>query len=793
MDKSQVAREERLLAEGREKMLEAVMKAEASGAVGSLPYQNYLIRQCLEQLAADIKLDAKRKNGAGAYKKFALYLGTIDPKIAALRAIQAVLETLFRAGAADIPQPVYKKAAQAAGKAVYGEYLMRHFKKLNPQIFNSLQREYDKSMTKDERHLLDAFKAKFEKEGYEFPSWDFGDLENVGMYLMGRMVAHGFIESWTKTEHAKGRAHVVQYAALAEHLRSSSLEIMHIVASAPRVAGPMIEAPRDWDAQVNGGGGYHSEEMRRLMPYAMQGTGPKQVAPIVVQSMNMLQRRRWRINKDVFTAVRKASLKHSFGDVVGAEMPTEFPVFPEGCDDGTKKKWKGAARRWYTEKKIRAVKHQKAQRVFQEAQELQQYPVIWFPWFADSRGRKYARALGVSPQGNDLEKGLLQLEQGRPIKTARGLYWFKVYGANRWGEDKADLDDRAAWVDNNEDMIRRIGVNPDVHREWMKADSPVQFLAWCMEYAAYKLSPETHLCRLVMAQDGTCNGLQNLSALMWDEVGGASVNLVPGPHQRDIYGDVAHVTTELLEALPPSKYRDAWLAHVINRKITKRTTMTVPYGCTRFACSQFINDDYLMVEHPPEIDPADYGEAANFLSHVIWSAISKVVVKAREVMEWMKGWAKHAAQNGHVVGWHTPSGKWVVSEYEKMAAVRIKSVAFKTAIRLYKPEAGKPDLVKIANAVAPNFTHSLDSDHLDLVVIAATLEGMEPVTVHDDFGVHPDDTDRFHEIIREQFISLYLETNLLQDMADRTSYPVPPPSRGSLDLKVILKSQYFFA
>jgi hypothetical protein len=65
------------------------------------------------------------------------------------------------------------------------------------------------------------------------------------------------------------------------------------------------------------------------------------------------------------------------------------------------------------------------------------------------------------------------------------------------------------------------------------------------------------------------------------------------------------------------------LAHGLNRKITKRTTMTLPYGCTRFACSEFIVKDYLEVEKPPQIALADYGEAANFLSHVVWAAIGE--------------------------------------------------------------------------------------------------------------------------------------------------------------------------
>lgn len=792
MDSSQASRETRLLAEGRELMLEQVLKAEVKGQVGSLPYQNYLIRQELDLLAADIVAANTAGGGAGAFKKYALYLGSLDPQIVALRAIQAALESLFKTGAADTPQPIAKPTAQNVGKAVYGEYLMRHFKELNPKIFNSLVREYDKSMTRNESHLLKAFKAKFANEGYEFPVWGFGDMENVGSYLVGRMSAHGFLTAWTATERKKGKAYTVGYLQLPPELRSASLEIMGMIADAPRVAGPMIEPPRDWSADTNGDGGFHTTGMQRLLPYAVQGVGPVAVAPNVIHSLNALQQRAWRINKPVLLAVRALSLRRDFGDVVSAD-PGPKPEFNEEFTPEQKKDWKGRVRAWYTDKKTRAVKHRRSQKVFSDATELMQYPAIWFSYYADFRGRKYARSSTLSPQGSDLEKGIILLDVGRTISTASGLHWFKVHGANKWGLDKKTLPERVKWVDDNHEFIIRMGQAPDVYSDWSNADTPVQFLAWAIEYAGYHADPDKFLSRIPLGQDGTCNGLQNFSALMRDSVGGTAVNLVASPAPRDIYHDVAVRVTELLREMPVSTLRDAWLAHGINRKITKRTTMTLPYGCTRYACSLFVNEDYIMKEQPPEIQPEDYGSAANFLSHVIWKALDDVVVKAREVMEWLKGWAKHTAAQGLQVTWRAPNGLKVISEYERMKIVRVRSVAFKTDIRLYKPEEGKPDLVKIANAVAPNFVHSLDASHLDRVVIRATAEGMHPVTIHDDFGVHADDTERFHEIIREEFVAMYQDSTILEDMATYSGYGVPIPALGDLDLQQVLNSPYFFA
>lgn len=792
MDTSQAEREHRLLAEGREKVLERVLTAEKKGKVSNLPYQNYLVRQVLEELAADIKRDSAVQKGAGAYKKFAQYLGSLDHKIVALRAIQAVLGVLFKEGATDSPQPIFKQASGAVGRAVYREYLMTNFSKLSPPLFNSLVREYSKSMTSDERHIIKAFKAKFTNEGYEFPTWGFGDIEQVGHYLLTRMVAHGFMESWSKTESKRGHAYTVRYLQLSDDLRSASNELMDKIADLPKVAGAMIEPPLPWDAETNGGGGFHTPEMQRLSAYAVQGKGPTAVSPNVVRTLNNLQRVEWRINKPVLDAVRKLAIRQDIGkQIIGAD-PGPKPEYADEFTPEQKKTWKNQARIWYTEKKRRAVLYRKSLRTFNEAGSLTGYAGLWFSYFADSRGRVYSRSGDVSPQGTDLGKGLLSLRVGKPLGPT-GEYWFRIHGANKFGLDKLPLAERAQWSYDNDAAILATAADPLSNREWAVADSPVQYLAWAMEYAEFRADPSGFVSRLPMSQDGTCNGLQNFSALMCDHIGGRATNLLPGDAPRDIYDDVAKRVTELLQAMPSSPFRDGWLKHGINRKITKRTTMTLPYGVTRYASSMFINDDYLEAMQPVEFEKAAYGDAANFLSHVLWAALDDVVIKSREVMEWLKGWARHAASVGAPVSWATPSGLRVVSEYEKMAVTTVKSVAFATRIKLYKPEDGSIDLTKTANAVAPNFVHSLDASHLSRVVNRAADEGIVIAAIHDDYGTHAADTETLHRIIREEFVAMYTGNTILQDMAESTGYVRPPPDLGELDLKQVLSSTYFFA
>ena len=103
---------------------------------------------------------------------------------------------------------------------------------------------------------------------------------------------------------------------------------------------------------------------------------------------------------------------------------------------------------------------------------------------------------------------------------------------------------------------------------------------------------------------------------------------------------------------------------------------------------------------------------------------------------------------------------------------------------------------KAASGIAPNFVHSLDSTHLMMVVNAAT--GLDIVPIHDSLATHAADVDALHKHIREQFVRLYTEHDMLLDItkaamdagADLTDVDMPQP--GTLDINQVLESPFFF-
>jgi len=105
---------------------------------------------------------------------------------------------------------------------------------------------------------------------------------------------------------------------------------------------------------------------------------------------------------------------------------------------------------------------------------------------------------------------------------------------------------------------------------------------------------------------------------------------------------------------------------------------------------------------------------------------------------------------------------------------------------------------KAASGSSPNLVHSVDAAHMHMVVAEGARQGLTHFAmIHDDFGVHARYVDQWHSIIRDQFIKLHSETDVLAEFKlqqeERTGIALPDlPERGNLDLESVRKSLFFF-
>jgi DNA-directed RNA polymerase len=590
---------------------------------------------------------------------------------------------------------------------------------------------------------------------------------------------------------------------------------------------PFVEQPKDWVAFNDGG--YHTPEMRAYLPYCVnlqrsrtqirdEYLSHPEYTEAVRATINKLQSVPWQVNREILGAIKEMAARGIDTDEIVHQAERPKPKQPLWLVEGMTKEdmtpeqlaefaeWKRRMRDWYEDMKLRGTKWGRFYTARRMADKFAEFDRIYFLYQADFRGRLYAITTGISPQGSDLSKALLRFANGKPLDTPEAVRWFKINIANKFGVDKVSYDDRVKWVDERHQFLVAMGNDYLGNRGWLEADCPLQALAACMEYARWTAAKEAgtvFLSHLPVGLDGSCNGLQHFSAMLRDEIGGKATNLLGGDKPNDIYGQVAAVTQRKLESLDPAqlKERDVsicarWVAHGINRSIVKRSVMTLPYGSTRFSAADYIVKDYLNHGGCVEFTKAEYQAAGNFLSFHVWDSIGEVVVAARSAMDWLQRAAvsilrdSTRGQQMANISWITPSGFRVFQVYDEYDLMVINSKLM-GGVRIKVGVLGdSPALNSHKNGLSPNFVHSMDASHLHMCTMACPE--LDLAMIHDDYGTHAADAQTLFTRIRETFVRMYEEHDPLA--AFHSSYPFLPavPARGSLDIREVLASPYFF-
>jgi DNA-directed RNA polymerase len=822
---------------GKERMEKSIARNEEKGGADNNPYAQAVYRRFVLPLAERIRADIDSPRIGRSQAHVPLLRAKYDPtrknkreqpvsaeeqgrewyEAIAYVAVRGALTTCMRDKHGEGSD---RDVLKAVGTNVYHEYLLTQFADAEPTLFYHLMNDMDRKLSVNENHRMTVMKMQGRKNGIEFKEWGQAQRDQVGAYLVDQLAQLGMLEVGVMNESkrigTRNVARTVVRVVLTDEVRKLIMQISDFVVEATPYYLPCVEPPMDWTAIDNGG--FHTTEMRRLNPWMVktyaQTRDDYRAEEMVneMQAINALQRVPWRINRRLMEAVSSIAKVHDMEEIISqGEMPK--PRKPEWLTkDVTKelmshqqeiefKKWKRAMAEWHTDERLRQNKGNRFYNAMKVARKFAEYPSIYFVYFADFRGRKYVQTTGVSPQGSDLQKALLEFAEGKPLLTQDAKDWFCITGANRWGYDKATLPDRVKWVSVHHDQIMSFAADPVNNDEWKTADKPLQFLSWCMEYEQWQVFGDRFLSRIAVGMDGSCNGLQNFSAMLRDAVGGVATNLLPPRHPtdtpNDIYGLVAERVTAILTAEEEDAdgFRTLWLEHGLSRTLVKRSVMTLPYGSKKSSWADFIVGDYLKEGKFPELDKALHGKAARFLSVRMGDAIADTVAAAAGAMAWLqRGSTAILGQGYDRIKWITPSGFPVTQVYWESEEHRINTKLCgnaKLSIRRSTDEVKKS---RHRNGIAPNFVHSLDASHLTLVVNAAKAEGINAFAmIHDDFGTHAADSAALYRIIREVFVGMYERHDVLESFRSAYSFLPEPPPIGTLDLRQVLESPYFFS
>lgn len=796
----------------------SAFRLEQAGKASDNPYAKEVYRDFVLPLAAQITADQQSLHKAGRRKAHVSLLAGLDPDTVAFLAVRTTLNTCMALGKQQ-DNCTSRSLSTAIGRSIYTELLLKDFDAANPELYYTLARDFQRRMSKSERHRLNAMRHEAKKAGIEAPEWPLGAREQVGSYLLNLLEEAGMVD--VLPARIINNRNVPPDVVLTTALLAKLDKIKAYVALTSPVFGPCVEVPQDWTSGTEGG--FHTTRMKRAAPLLVRGAASSRHLyreahmPVVLAAVNALQRTAWRINQpilDVVMALAEAGGKSS-EEVVTPDF-TSRPVQPAWLTpDSTEDKrtafqqqeflaWKLRLAEWYTQRKISGTRYNRFYAATRTAQQFRHEPTLHFVYFADTRGRLYPYAYGVSPQGSDMQKALLEFAGGKPLETVEAVNWFLVHGANKYGFDKATLDERRDWATERHELWLHIAKDPVNHREWCEADKPLQFLAWVLEYARLQREGAEFVSHLPISMDGSCNGLQNLSALLRDEVGGQATNLTANTVMADIYQLIADKTLERIKADQPEdpveqSIRLRWLQHGITRKVVKRTVMTTPYGVTKQSAQKYVVSDYLVTRTDSGFDRKEWRPAARYLMQHLWPAIGDVVVKGRQIMDWLKSGSRKIAKTfpkdaEPVIWWVTPSGFPASQCYFEQEVHRIRThLHGEEKIRLYT-ETDEPDVNNHTTGMAPNFVHSMDASHLALTAAAAAQAGIDSLAmIHDDYGTHAADAEALYRIIREQFAGMYQQHDPLRALQAKYPQLGVPPARGSLDITEVLRSPFFFS
>jgi len=723
------------------------------------------------------------------------------------------------------------------GELIHDEYRLSWFnrKKEYTRLAKRIYKDLLKKATP--RHTIKrTFKLYFDKHLIDWSKWDKATKIEVGLVLlklMSQSTGHFKIQTVNRVVNGKVRreSKIIVSDVTTAHAR----HYFETRVKDFQVYPVMVERPRDWTFRTLFRGCYYDMKLIRRYPLIKRSTiahideYPNRGWDSIITSVNAIQSTPFRLNPSVLSVLQNLMDTYG-GDIAGLPPSQDLPLPPKplGYDDDKVIKAKHHAyiyENFHIPNRMNIGKRLQVYTMLTVAKHLVNQPTLYFPSDMDHRGRIYNKPAFLHTQGPDYMKACLEFANPYPIADIAAEKWLAVAGANAAGNDKISLEARHRWVRDNEELILSTAANPLDDLRWSSMDCPFVFLRFCLEWSEYKKVGYGFMSHMPVQLDATCSGLQHYSGMLRDDIGGRSVNLVPCLARQDIYGDVATRATERLLQIVDDETEDSyqaqrWLDFGLDRKITKRQVMVVPYAATQRSCFEYTQQaaeekvaSGVQAAWNTDGERADVEKnkrmAVKLLSNVIWASIEDVVLKGREAMEWLRTAGVKYAQYKNskdpessadvkALRWTTPDGFTVIHK-EVTSDEHLISTTLDGDMRLrFRQDTEKLDSRSMGSSIAPNFIHSLDATQLRMAILKGLDNGITDFAmIHDSFGTHAGQMTTFLEkCIKPSFIELYKDFDPLADL--RASFPedleLPPlPRKGSLDLDGVQQSEFFFS
>jgi DNA-directed RNA polymerase len=878
----QVQLEREMMRKGADAVRNRVIKATEKERLGTLSPVRKLSTDWVPKVADALKawlssVEKSRGPTPIAYP----FIKEMDKHVAALIGCRVILNYIG-SGKANL-----QSVCMEIGRTVEHEQQVRLWESKAPEAFYSLQKDQEfRGTTSGHRALvnINVFNSLlkdpnsvFSENNVSWSKWSREAIFRVGWAIMEAIVtATGWFDvaPGHTDDPRPGKTPLLEVrfkAGLQEWFRQ---QVDHLEANSPQ-HWPTVVPPKRWQGTRDGG--YYTPYARppRLIRFKASQEHQRERAadeyealdmPTVYSAINVLQETPWKVNQPVLEAANalwygeKYAFK-SMPEQTERELPPRTPRMVEQReredaarkaklplpkpDEKTREEiddWKREASQVYAFNNQAVGRTRATDGVLELANDFAHREHFFFPHMLDFRGRCYPIPSRLQPQGDDLPRGLLTFGTSVPVSSANdGDEWLAIHTANVWGQDKKPMAERIQWTRANSDMLCTVagdalGINDSAGRDWLKesTDKPFQALAAAIEWTSFLQQGDGFMSSLPCMVDGTCNGLQHLSALSRDEDAGWMVNLTPAETQQDIYKFVAEDLQAILEDAvrmggQAGDVARWWLdlcGWNLPRSLTKRQVMVLPYGGTKEAFFGYVREwlqtyaPMTLFERGPTAKE-DLKARVVYMASRMWEVVNRRLRKALGVMKWLQDCAKQAALMDQPIYWVTPSGMVVRHFYGVSRDQRVKSYLDGTEVKLtFRERTNKLSVKEQLQGISPNYIHSLDASCLHLTTEACQREGIGSfASVHDAYGTHAGNMTPMSRILRQSFVdvhshdllgafrescidvmeAVYVDTRridpmearcLASDELDKTAGRI---ELGSLEIQEVINSPYFFA
>lgn len=818
--------EAEMMGMGADRYSSRIRKDIEAGRGANTPSGSFLVKTVIQPLSAaiDAFISEAYSGKPGPKAQAAVSLRSMDSQVVAFLTARSVISQVLHRRSSPT---IFSAMAEAVAKAVEAEARFEAFKEQNPALLEAVKRKLSDDGA-NEAHKTLVLNYAMGKFNIKFDRWPRTILIQVGSKLIDLFrESTGLIELERVLLQTGNKG--LQKDQWQVSLSPKAVEWLEQSVDRGRNLFPYylptVIPPKPWDSLE--GGGYHSNlftspiQLVRGSGKQHRGALGKAHLGTIYGALNAVQETPWAVNKDTLEVFEAYVRSGGNGPSMVSTSDTPLPPKPDDIAHNPEalQQWKWAARDVHRANVLNRAERLNQHTLLDIAKKFKDEEVIYFPHNLDFRGRFYPIPLVLQPQGSDLVKSLLRFGVGKPLGD-EGKSWWMIHGANTYGIDKVSFRERKEWIKEHSSEMIKCATDPFSNSFWKDADKPWQFLAFCFEWSRYHEDPEGFVSYIPIALDGSCNGLQHFSALLRDPIGGAATNLIQSPLPADIYQTVADRVKQKLSSIHPDIGEDKkrwayeWSLFPIDRKITKRPVMVLPYGGTPRSCMKYVRE--AVMEKIDKGVTHNFGDelpqAIAFLSSLVWESIGDVVVAAREAMGWLQKVARLLAKSNDPIYWTTPSGFVCYQRYVDMKPRLVKTQVAGSIIRLRADdETDKINRSKQATSISPNFVHSMDAAAMALTVVELKAQGVNSFAmIHDSYGSHACDTQLLAYELRKAFVEMYHTdplTHFLEDIKKlipetrrRTDKNLPSqkdipelPRSGSLDIEGIMDSQFFFA